>query len=108
MKRQYIHFLSIACCLLLSLQAWADNFSFGYTNGDCGRSNNFRLGTGTTQGQAIRLSHEKLHLLNGCSTSAIEFSSMARAYSPRENKSISKLSGDLALHSTKLFTAGLP
>lgn len=73
MKRQYIHFLSIACCLLLSLQAWADNFSFGYTNGDCGRSNNFRLGTGTTQGQAIRLSHEKLQLLKGCSISAIEF-----------------------------------
>ena len=39
--------------------------TFGYTNGTFSTSNLFRMGSTTKQGQAIRLSHEKLQMFKG-------------------------------------------
>ena len=45
--------------------------TFGYTNGTFSTSNLFRMGSTTKQGQAIRLSHEKLQMFKGKSISSV-------------------------------------
>lgn len=46
--------------------------TFGYCNGELGRTNMFRMGNTEKQGLAIRLSHEKLQALKGVNINGIE------------------------------------
>ncbi len=70
-KHSFKHSWLLLLGVLCSLQAAA--FDFGYTNGQCLRSANFRIGTDTIQGMAIRIPQEKLQLLKGSTISGIQF-----------------------------------
>ena len=62
-------FLSL---LLMALPTFSIKAStIGYTNGTISRTSVFRMGLTTKQGQAIRLSKEKLQMLKGKSISAV-------------------------------------
>lgn len=62
-------FLSL---LLMALSTFSIKAStIGYTNGTISRTSVFRMGSTTKQGQAIRLSKEKLQMLKGKSISAV-------------------------------------
>lgn len=55
----------------VSLTVFAEGVAIGYTNGTVDRAKVFHLGTATRQGQAIRLSAEKLKALKGRSIEAV-------------------------------------
>ena len=57
--------LFAALCLALSVVGASAQNYFGYTNTDYERNGGVRFGTSTTQGQAIRLSGEKLDMMRG-------------------------------------------
>ncbi|MGM9708673.1 MAG: Omp28-related outer membrane protein [Prevotella sp.] len=62
-------FLSL---LIMALSTFSIKAStIGYTNGTISRTSVFRMGSTTKQGQAIRLSKEKLQMLKGKSISAV-------------------------------------
>ncbi len=45
--------------------------TFGYSDGTCDRANMFRVGNGASQGLAIRIPHDKLVALKGCTITSI-------------------------------------
>ena len=61
-------------CLIASAAVMGAAFAanLGYTDGSIGRTNVFREGTTTKQGLAIKLTHDKLAMLKGCSLSGIQ------------------------------------
>lgn len=63
--------LTICAALALAATASAQT-TLTYSNGTLGRNNVARVGTGSKQGMAIRLSHEKLQLLKGKSITTVE------------------------------------
>ena len=79
-----ILYLTLICMLLgiglLEMHA----YSFGYTNGDCGRSYMFRRGQGTLQGLAIRIDKVKLQSMKGQTINAIEFAVGSRNTNNKE------------------------
>lgn len=68
-KRLLFVLLLLATLPFATIQAGTP---IGYSNGDCGRNNIFRSGSTEKQGVAIKLPHEKLQLLKGCSISGVE------------------------------------
>ena len=67
------NFLKILAFLFVfSANALADDIVLGYTDGTIDRTKVFHLGTTKQQGQAIRLSHEKLQALRGCRITALQ------------------------------------
>lgn len=67
MKKQLLFVIMTLFCLKAAAGA-----TFGYTNGDFSRSNFMHFGNSQKQGQAIRLTHEKLALLKGKSITGIQ------------------------------------
>lgn len=65
-------FLGIVLIAAVSVTAGATQF--GYSSGSCERDNMFRVGGGTSQGLAMRISHEKLAALKGCTITSISAS----------------------------------
>lgn len=61
--------LSFAVVAISALTSQAA--TLGYTDGTCDRENMFRVGTGVAQGLAIRIPHEKLVSLKGCSITSV-------------------------------------
>ena len=63
--------LSVAALLLLAGNVKAT--SIGYSKDSFSQANSFRIGSTTTQGQAIRLSKAKLQMLKGKTIDFAEF-----------------------------------
>lgn len=63
----------LSCMLAIAaLTLQAQDATIGFSNGACGNNYKFRRGIGNTQGIAIKIGKEKLHLLKGTSISAVE------------------------------------
>lgn len=86
-------FFTFLTFCLLSFSLMAEEVTVGYSNGSIERTKVFHLGNTTSQGQAIRLSHEKLQALKGCSINAINIAFGSRM--TKDNKAYAFISTSL-------------